>query len=216
MFAQATTEDFQQVCEDVSGEDLDFFFEQWVYDEYYPSYHYNFENKNDTIDFVIWQQQELQGRRPLFIMPVEVNLQFASGGDTTIRVWNNEIYQVYSIPVDEMVDMITIDPDKKILCTKTLDPAIPVNLTENKTEFEALIQIYPNPIHAGATIEISAATKDMVLSFYDIAGKEVMRMDHLQPGAIDFKRGNLPGGVYLFNLQSKLGQSIASGKVIIN
>ena len=44
MYAQATIEEFRQLCEDISGEDLLYFFDEWIYDEYYPNYHFNFEN----------------------------------------------------------------------------------------------------------------------------------------------------------------------------
>jgi hypothetical protein len=37
----ATTEDFQAICEDVTGVDLDCFFQQWIYGDNYPIYYYS-------------------------------------------------------------------------------------------------------------------------------------------------------------------------------
>ncbi len=216
MYAQATTEDFQQVCEDVSGEDLDYFFEQWIYDAYYPEYYFNFENHDDSLAFLIWQVQEQQGRRPLFKMPVEVKLLYEGGGDTVINVWNDEIYQVFTVPVQEAVVMIEIDPEPKILRKATYQPGIPVGLKERNAALEAFVRIYPNPVGESATIEINSSNENMSLVFYDITGKEVKRMENLQPGTNIFNRGSIPGGVYFYSMQSTSGLFITSGKIILN
>jgi len=42
MYSEATTEDFKAVCESVSNMDLTFFFDQWIYDEFYPIYEYDY------------------------------------------------------------------------------------------------------------------------------------------------------------------------------
>ena len=37
-YAAATTQEFQQVCENITGMDLQDFFQQWIYGEKYPQY----------------------------------------------------------------------------------------------------------------------------------------------------------------------------------
>ncbi|RLD94531.1 MAG: hypothetical protein DRJ13_14840, partial [Bacteroidetes bacterium] len=215
MYGQATTEDFQEVIEDVSGEDLDYFFEQWVYDEYYPSYDYNFENRGDSLAFLIWQVQEQAGRRPLFTMPVEVKLLYNSGGDTTIRVWNDEIYQVFTVPISETVDMIEIDPNDLILCDKDYRPEIPVSLDENAPDQDTRVHIYPNPIGESATIEIISSSNNMNLTFYDISGKQSARISGLSGGMHHFDRGSIPGGMYVYVLRDASGQTILADKILL-
>ena len=59
MYDHAVTEDFQAHCENVSGMDLEFFFDQWIYDEYYPQYLYTYnQNTSNTVTVNIRQIQE--------------------------------------------------------------------------------------------------------------------------------------------------------------
>ena len=60
-YADATTEDFQAVCEDISGLDLNNFFEQWIYNEYYPKYGLSWEiNEIGELIITIEQLQSWQ------------------------------------------------------------------------------------------------------------------------------------------------------------
>ncbi len=214
MYAQATTEDFQGLCENVSGVDLDFFFEQWIYDAYYPEYHFNFENHGDSLAFLILQVQELSGRRPLFEMPVEVKLLFESGGDTTIKVWNDEIYQVFTVPVGEAVNMIEIDPEDKILCKKYYHPEIPVSLDENTPGNDNIVKIYPNPVNQSASIKVYAENENMNLVFYDISGRMIDRLHIPGSGIHVFQRASHPAGIYFYVLQNNSGANLTVGKVV--
>ncbi len=215
MYGQATTEDLQQVCEDVSGEDLGYFFEQWVYDAYYPEYDYNFENRGDSVAFLIWQVQENSGHRPLFTMPMDVRLFFAGGADTTVRIWNDEIYQVYTVKVPGEVIMIQPDPDDWILCNKDYKPDIPVGLHENAPVHDELLRIYPNPISENATIEIAGSVKNASLSFYNINGRLVENLDDISGGLISFERNSIPAGIYFYVLADESGKLLSTDKIIL-
>jgi hypothetical protein len=213
-YGQAETEDLQQVLEDVSGEDLEYFFEQWVYDEYYPSYLYNFENRGDSVAFVIWQVQELAGRRPLFTMPMDVLLQFASGADTTVRIWNDEIYQVFTFATPEPVTMVLPDPEKYILCDKTYSPEIPVSINEAIDEVD-IMNIYPNPAYSKTTIWTGSPQDDTYLCIYNGSGTLIISKD-VQGGittTIDLH--NLPSGMYYIVLKEQSGKPLTVRKLIV-
>ena len=58
-YSAATTEDFKLVCEDMSGLDLDDFFQQWIYGEYYPKYGVSWEvSESDELVITIEQTQD--------------------------------------------------------------------------------------------------------------------------------------------------------------
>ncbi len=214
MYGQAITEDLQTVCEDVLGEELGYFFEQWIYDAYYPQYNYNFENRGDSLAFVIKQVQEQIGYRPLFTMPVQVKLEFVSGGDTIIQVFNDEIYQVFTVPVPEEVSMIIVDPEDWILCQKDYEPDLPVSLSENENTSDKLMRIYPNPIRESATIEILSTDEAFEFTLFDISGKSVKVMNKLVQGRHNLIRDDLPSGIYFYNLWNASHTIQLSGKVI--
>jgi len=214
IYGQASTEDFQEVCEEVSGEDLQFFFNQWIYDAYYPEYHYNFENQGGEAAFVIKQVQGNQGRRPLFVMPLEVKLFFDGGGDTVVLVWNDAEYQVFTFELQQEIGMMQVDPNEWVLCQAYYHPEIPVGMNDLDIDSREGISIYPNPILESAIIEI--IVEDVVdFVVYDIHGKEVVRMNSLTSGHHTFDRQGLSPGLYIYSVQSNTGSILESGKLVL-
>ncbi|MEE4255878.1 MAG: M1 family aminopeptidase [Bacteroidales bacterium] len=212
VYGQAVTGDLQEICEDISGEDLDYFFEQWIYDEYYPEYDYNFKNRGDSLDFLIWQTQEQLGRRPLFTMPMEVLVSFESGHDTVIEVRNDEIYQVFTIPVDEEVLMITPDPGNWILCKKNYRPDLPVGIADDIRQ-HIDISIYPNPVESQTTLRIRDVDEVFALKIYSIDGKLIKAIDRLEETNV-IARDGMEAGLFLFVIQDSKGNRVRVEKVL--
>ncbi|MFC1482140.1 M1 family metallopeptidase, partial [Candidatus Neomarinimicrobiota bacterium] len=83
-YGTATTESFQAVCEQVSAMDLDKFFYQWIYEEYYPQYSYSWDwvdnGSGYDIDLEIRQEQT----NYIFWMPIDVTVTTTEGETTFI------------------------------------------------------------------------------------------------------------------------------------
>ena len=154
-YKNASTEDLQGVFETASGLDLNIFFEQWVYDERYPFYYYNYlQNSENEVAFVIHQaQEELYGYRPVFEMPVRVQFNFDGGGDTTLTFWNDQQTQTYFFELDEEISSVELDPDKWILRKTLFDPGFPVSVNEKIIDENFLV--YPNPFTQQVNIEFN-------------------------------------------------------------
>jgi len=114
-FGNATTEDFRDVCESVYGADLDWFFEQWVYGFFRPSYEYAWSDsaagENHIVTLKLDQVQVYTG---LFKMPLDVQLTTLSG-DTTCVAWDSLASQTFQFVMDEEVIKLQIDPDNWVL-----------------------------------------------------------------------------------------------------
>jgi hypothetical protein len=110
----ATTEDFQAVAESVSGKDLDAFFQQWIYGEYYPIYSYDWSAQPAgggwDLELTIEQVQDWQ----VFSMPVDV-LVHTTAGDTLLVVENTQALQVYQLHVANEPTGVELDPEHWIL-----------------------------------------------------------------------------------------------------
>ena len=91
-YSNASTEDFQAVCEQIFGADLGWFFDQWIYEAGYPIYLFGwgFSDQN-KIRIVIHQIQE---ELPLFSMPVELEFILPSGSVKKV-VWVEEEKNVF-------------------------------------------------------------------------------------------------------------------------
>jgi aminopeptidase N len=131
-YGHATTENFRQICETISGQNLQYFFDQWIYDQYYPKYKFKFlsEPLNQTTALTICQKQVLNGWRPVFKMPLQIKFQFSNGTDTLLTVMNEEENQTYYFNFVDSVVNVTIDPNNWALKTVSFDPSINVSMNE--------------------------------------------------------------------------------------
>jgi aminopeptidase N len=115
-YASITTEQFRDLCEDVSGMELDWFFHQWIYEEYYPAYSYEWSTAQagDTwnIDLTVIQEQS----NYIFKMPVDIRVQ-TTAGEITLVVWDSLATQDFVLSVDDFPTGLQFDPDEWILRT---------------------------------------------------------------------------------------------------
>ena len=115
-YSTAVTEDFRDVCESVSGRDLDAFFQQWIYGEYYPAYHYEWSaaaaGGGYDVTLTLDQKQSWQ----LFTMPVDVRVTTLAG-DVTFVVPDSLASQTFTLHVADPPAAVTLDPDGWILKT---------------------------------------------------------------------------------------------------
>ena len=210
MYKNASTEDMQQSFESSSGMDLSFFFEQWIYDEYWPFYQYNFaqDNGNDLSVVIYQAQEELYGYRPVFEMPVRIIAEFSGGGDTTFMVWNDQQTQQFNFNLNEEVASVEIDPDKWILRKTLYQPNIPVNVADQK--FHDQLHVFPNPTTGSITVESgSPFRKNNTISLSTLSGKTIF--EHEVPDGklsctINLQKQTdhlITPGIYLFTFSTK-------------
>jgi hypothetical protein len=120
MYDHATTEDFQNVCESVSGIDLDWFFQQWVYGEYYPRYYVSAhtrsapEKNGSNYETFIHLSQFQSSNPQVFTMPLDFRLWYGTGY-MVLQEWNTERIQDISFSTTFEPDSIEFDPFNWVL-----------------------------------------------------------------------------------------------------
>jgi len=78
----------------------------------------------------------------------------------------------------------------------------------------ATIKVSPNPFFESTSFEIIGTVFDAVeFRLYDVTGK-LIRTDRFRGNNYDFYRRSLPGGLYLYRMESE-GKIIATGKVVM-
>ncbi|MCF8242011.1 MAG: T9SS type A sorting domain-containing protein [Melioribacteraceae bacterium] len=202
----ATTEDFQSVVEEVTGEDLDYFFSEWIYGENYPRYSYEWGSTNQTdgtYEVYLKINQQRNSNPAYFTMPVQIGVN-TTQGDTIVTVFNNTGLQEYYFTVSGRPTSLTFDPDNWIL--KDI-----VGITEVAYDDKGIIsdyklnQNYPNPFNPTTTIsyEIPSAS-DVTLKVFDVLGNEVATLvnEHKQSGRyqVEFDGSKLTSGVYFYQI----------------
>ena len=118
-FSNASTEDFQQVCEGFYGASLDWFFKQWIYAPGRPVYKVSSDisaaadsTGQYTVTVVVKQKQtqQIPGRENgTYIMPLDLTIHYADGTRETIVAFNDSRIQRFTFttakrPVDVGLD----------------------------------------------------------------------------------------------------------------
>lgn len=213
----AATADFITKFNQVAGQDLNWFFNQWVYQPNHPVYanQYTFADiggGNWRIDFLA---RQTQNNPSFFTMPVEIKISFASGPDTTLKVLHNTNNQMFSFTFNRQPASIVFDPNNNIVIkTATLNPIGITNInSEIPNEFR-LYQNYPNPFNPITKIRFDIPVSsdkqltNVKLVVYNILGEEVATIlnQYLPPGnyEAEFDGTMFPSGIYFYKFEADL------------
>jgi aminopeptidase N len=117
-FANAVTTDFIAVAEAVSGEDLDWFFGEWVFDGGYPEYEWSWSATPVAAEYLVEiDVSQVQSVGPVFRMPIDFVVTTA-GGDETHTEIVDQASQTVSFTVSEQPLDVAFDPDRWVLGRK--------------------------------------------------------------------------------------------------
>jgi len=207
MFKNAVTADFSAKVNEVSGQDLDWFFREWVYLPDHPKYSntYQFEDvENGTWNVKFFMTQAL-AQPTFFKMPVQLKVQFSDQSDTLIRVVNDINNQLFEFTFSKQPVAVIFDPDRNILLKQaTTVEGIP---EKYHSEGPQLFQNIPNPCKANTLIRYNIAkSSEVKISVFDSAGKLIVNpVNRLhEPGqfSVQFNARNLSPGIYFYRMES--------------
>jgi hypothetical protein len=215
--------------EEVAGQDLDWFFDQWIYGPGHPHYEIGWRpvtpvtrlsSENPTpayeIAFAIAQTQDQKVHYFPFRMPLE--LVIFSGNDTTLFTFIDSIgYQRFTVEVEGEPDWFDLDPANKVLCEITkhadIDDVPEVGIEEPKIARTPplLLEadgIFTDLLHVRFSQQDSRPVR---LALYDATGR---RVKSIYTGCSpQFSRiyplADLAPGVYFIRLNTADGGSIS-------
>jgi aminopeptidase N len=209
-YGTAVTADFRGVCETVSGRDLGWFFDEWVYGERYPTYAYGWKAGADTAGYRIdlrVVQTTGTSNPPVFTMPVDIRVAGA-GWDTVFVVIDSLgtqdfVFNTPLAPTSVMFDsgrwlLRDLDSTSYILLDVPGSGApVPSSVT--------LLENYPNPFNPATTISYGVPVRsDVDLTVRTILGEEVERLftGTREPGSYRtvWDASGRASGVYILDL----------------
>ncbi len=223
-YGTAVTADFQRDAETVSGLNLGYFFNEWIYGEGYPKYKidWNATKINNNYEVTVNVNQTVNIYTSFFTMPVQIKIS-TSAGDTLFSFFNDHQDQRVKFLVKGNPLSITIDPNNWIL--KDAITFSDSNKILNPIKFE-LEQNHPNPLNPfnpTTTIEYRVPELNTVLNtnvkliVYDVLGNQVaVLVDKAQsPGkySVVFNASGLASGVYIYSL--KVGSLVTTKKLVL-
>lgn len=164
-FSFATSEQFIQHMEVASSQNLEEFFNDWLYGEGYPSYTLNAVQKGGILELTI-NQTTSHSSVDFFEMPIAI---YAKGKykDTTYRLENNYDGQKYSVIIPFEIEEIQFDPNLNIVTR---------NNTINFTQRQEFVQVFPNPVDD--VLKISSSKPMNQIAIYTENGKKVYEINN--------------------------------------
>jgi len=117
-YGSASTYDFQKLCEEIYGKNLDWFFDEWVFTgRGRPEYEYSWDtspvNNNSKLLFTL---NQIQKDREVYTMPVTVTVE-TSYGYEKFTFFNDKRNQQFEISVKGKIIDVNFDEDNFILKT---------------------------------------------------------------------------------------------------
>ena len=127
------THDFMKSIWEVTGQNLDWFFEQWIFKAGHPVLDLEYEWKDQQVSLNVRQVQDTNTNIPIFKMPVKVAITTAD--ETTIHtVWLKEAIQRFSFPCQSKPLLVRFDPDHTLLKEWTFNKSVEELLFQAKND----------------------------------------------------------------------------------
>jgi aminopeptidase N len=106
-------------CEKITGEDLNWFFNQWFYSKGHPvldiKYEYIDSLKTQTV--LVEQMQNFKLGIPVYKIPLKIDI-YANGKVETKEVTIDKVSNTFTFEVNSKPDLVNFDADKMLLCEK--------------------------------------------------------------------------------------------------
>ncbi|MBI5059858.1 T9SS type A sorting domain-containing protein [candidate division KSB1 bacterium] len=170
------TEDFIQTVEDVSGRELQWFFDQWIYGMGHPELEISVQPGAPDEHHVTVTVEQRQQNAPLFTFPLAIQTWIGPNSrlDT---LWFSQVTQSRAIDVGSgnLVSSASLSEYQPLLYQGTgaaLSPSNPVVVTGF-----TLAPAYPNPFNAVTHIPFTMSQPArVVVDLFDISGRFVARV----------------------------------------
>ena len=198
----ASGEDFKAVAENVSGMNLTTFFDQWYYGEGFPQFDILWYQEQDSL-YISSYQSTSTSTTTLFEMSFELLLSFNGGGDTIIRLFQNDTANYHKIIIpNKQISAIAMDPNNWNLDATA---NISVNLAEINKEMR--FSLFPNPAEEYIQLQLAREHKvGLRLSIIDMMGR-LLYEDNNYYASKKIDISSFKQGVYSVILQNEKGIS---------
>ena len=217
-FKNAVTLDFIEKVNQVSGQDYQWFFDEWVYAPNHPVYAntYSISNPGAGLWSVDLEIKQVQANTVFFMMPVEIKVRFTDGMDTTFKVENNSNPEEYSFSFSKQPSNLIFDPNGNILL-KQSTTVVGVNEIARPQGY-SLLQNEPNPFRESTSVKFSLPSESTVsLVIFDSSGKLARSLldRKLKAGVfkIEFPADGLSPGIYYLHMQA--GEFTETKKMVV-
>ncbi len=214
-YGNASIADFQTVCENVTGTDLNWFFDEWIYQAGYPKLQYSWNSRplGENQYEININIEQIQTPGQFFKMPVDLQITLVQGFKDTV-VWIENERDVFSFRLNSQPQTLLIDPDGWVLLESELVSWANLRSDNIPGRYE-IYPNFPNPFNSTTWIDYNipetANTSEVSITIYNLSGKKVRTLFKRKQGGgcyrvdwngKDDKGAQMPSGVYLIELSA--------------
>jgi len=200
-YKSVVTEDFVAKMNDVTGEDYQWFFDQWVYEPNHPNYQNSYHIDELGADSWTFSTKSNCFKKSLS----EASKSTSRNPATIIKVMNDQNYQAWDFYFNKQPDGLEFDPNNNIIL-KTGNTVVGVE-DDIVEENIVLLQNVPNPF-ADITklrFELYSDTK-IRIDILDMKGQLVETIaNEIMPAGlreVDFEASDIAPGIYYYRLNA--------------
>jgi hypothetical protein len=125
-YSHAFTYELQRTMEAEYGENLQEFFDDWVYRAGYPIYEYDWTTAGNSVTVNICQVQEQSRLTPLFDMPIDLTITTQGDGTQLETVFVKDRHHSFKFTYGSPVTNVEFDKYGWVLCKKANVVDVPV------------------------------------------------------------------------------------------
>ncbi len=121
-FKSAEAQNLRLAFEEVTGRDLNWYWNQWYYGAGHPKLDINYSYDASAKKVIVVVKQNQSGEK-LFKLPVAIDV-YNGAAKTRYNVWAQNRVDTFSFDAATQPDLVNFDGDKILLCTKTENKTI--------------------------------------------------------------------------------------------
>lgn len=217
-FNIAYTHDFIEKTEEVTGNDMGWFFDPWVYAPNHPVYMNTFDidslaPNNWRISFIV---NQTQATTTFYKMPLQLLVTFSNDSDTLIQVMNDVNNQEFGFNFSKKPVDLKFDPNRNILL-KQSSTIYGIKKSDGISGF-TLNQNTPNPFCNSTSVSYSVPVSGTVkISVYDSSGNMLecpVNKTHA-PGVYRFEWAPIHASPGIYYLKLDAGKFHDTKKMIL-
>lgn len=194
-YKYALTGDLKSHLETVYGSSLTEFFNDWIYNQGYPTYTITAQNWGSGQAKITVNQTQSNASVSFFEMPLPIRLFDANGQAFDVIVNNTTNAQEFIVSVPFVVASLEFDPNRNIISKNNV-----VTLGTSSVEIEKTIAVYPNPVKDELHVQLpSNITLEKVIVFNSL-GQKI-----LESTTLDFSTLTLSSGIHYLQIVTSEG-----------
>ncbi len=194
-YGYALTPNFQAHAETVYGSSLTDFFNDWIYNQGYPTYTITAQNIGGGKARFVVNQTQSHPSVSYFEMPVPVRVFGANNQQADLVLNNTSNGQSFEVNVPFVVTSVLFDPKKDIISKNSS-----ITLGLQNFELQA-ISLYPNPVINQLSLDLPLGVSVQNATFFNVLGQKTLTSTL----ASSWDVSGFAKGVYFLNIDTNFG-----------